>query len=440
MPDQNHLPPFIDTLSVEDALNLLDRGIPISEIFSTYPNIGSEVRETLTLIRSLERERDRVEPPRELLQRVLRSVPAGHGAGIFTRLMNLRRPVMFAVPLAVFAALALIVVNTLLPLGQPSELPFTSPPIERRSDGEKIPTPEPLKRGAPDVPPAPGVMVPERSGVAAQTGLSPIDTVILGVIDEGTRELAGATDERATEYGQFDVDTAAVNDFRGISTTTVFSSSSPTAAEFCATVSSTAASFAREVAERSQRGDARFTERSRDIVDARFRTDANRVAARATADAAQFGSLDLLIQEAPTTRERAALQIFRTGIMAALRTNRTDTDGARIVIREAFDDALVGRETRYRNARTTFSDVTTALFVKATQSCARNPKSTTAYGTARNALEAAEKAFLTTMETSADTSFAAAVQSHTDALHQSNERLNAAVIAVQDLLRKSLNE
>ena len=164
------------------------------------------------------------------------------------------------------------------------------------------------------------------------------------------------------------------------------------------------------------------------------------MAARATADAAQFGSLDLLIQEALTTRERAAFQTFRTGIVAALRTNRTDTDGARNTIRVVLDDTLAGREVRYWSARTAFSNATAALFAKAKQSCVRNPKNTTAYGAARSALEAAEKAFLAATETNVDASFAAAVQSHEDSLNRSNERLTADMAAAQDLLRKSLDD
>ena len=430
MPDQNHLPPFTDTLSVEDALDLVDRGIPISEILRTYPNVGSETREALALIQSLERERDRVEPPRELLRSVLCSLSVRHGAGIFARLTTLRRPAALAVPLVVFAALALVVVNALSP---------ASPPGERRGE-EGTPAPEQLTGRAPDVPPAPSVMVPERFGMAAQIGATSIDGVVSEVIEKGARELLGTTGERAAETRQFDADEAAVNDFRGISTTTAFSSSSPGAAEFCATVSSTAAAFAVQVTERSQHGDQLFMDRTRGIAEARLRTDADRVAARATADAAQFGSLDLLIQEAPTTGERAAFQTFRTGIVAALRTNRTGVDGARNAIRVALDDALAGREARYRNARATFSDATTALFAKAKQSCTRNPKSTTAYGVARSALEAAEKAFLAAAESSTDASFTAAVQLHEDVLHRSNDQLNAETIAAQDLLRKSINE
>ncbi len=118
------LPPhteFAEELILKEILDLAERGVPIEEAIAKYRDLSLETLSTLTLAAYLTRERERIVPPKELLQATLAALgePAT-GTGIASWFRIFWRPLAIAVPALAVLALAL--------LGRPATAPLPPAP------------------------------------------------------------------------------------------------------------------------------------------------------------------------------------------------------------------------------------------------------------------------------------------------------------------------
>jgi hypothetical protein len=130
---------FAEELALTEILDLADRGVPIEEAIAKYQDISLETLSTLTLAAHLTRERDRIAPPREILQEALAAMGAPTPSGGARSWLRLSwKPIALALPAMAVLALALLGRPETVPL-TPTEFPAASTPAPAASLKETAP-------------------------------------------------------------------------------------------------------------------------------------------------------------------------------------------------------------------------------------------------------------------------------------------------------------
>jgi hypothetical protein len=121
----------------------------------------------------------------------------------------------------------------------------------------------------------------------------------------------------------------------------------------------------------------------------RVAKDRAALTAKAERDAAQLHALDVLVEQASTTKLRVAAQEFRAAALGATNAWRKSVDDARTKLRVAIDANRLAQREKSVRARARYAErVTTALTAARTQ-CRKTSTASTAVDTAVRALDAA---------------------------------------------------
>lgn len=161
------------------------------------------------------------------------------------------------------------------------------------------------------------------------------------------------------------------------------------AALSCETLPSFASSTSAAHTQASRALEDLETDLDASLVSYRSAKDREALTAKVGRDAAQLHALDVLVEQAGTTKTRVAAQEFRAAALAATNAWRISVDDARTKLRAAIDANRLALREESARARTLYLERSAAAIATARTQCRKTSTASTAMDTATRALDAA---------------------------------------------------
>ena len=148
--------------------------------------------------------------------------------------------------------------------------------------------------------------------------------------------------------------------------------------------------------------------------------------------------LDKLGSNATTDEQKAALADFKSAVSAAQATRKAAVDAAIAAYTTAAQQTITDRESKVKDAATTFQTAVTAAIAQAKTDCANGVAPGTARQTMYTSIQTANKAFRDVVTALPDGTLVNLAKTRDAAIRAANKAFRDAVKAAADVLKAAL--